>query len=126
MLYQGIRCVFLWRSAKSLVARLINIAVVLALLLLLWGIKVYQDDHAQEQSNQIAKSIENFHLNNHRYPGSLDELGIDSATVRDKFSLYYFFNKNKNTPALTRDSVFKIGDYWFYQFSSNKWVYISP
>jgi len=126
VLYQGIRCVFLWRSVKGIVGRLINIVIILALLLLLWGIKVYQDDNAQEQSNQVAKSIERFYLNNHRYPSSFDELGIDSTTVRAKFRLYYFVNSNDSTPALMRESALEIGDYWLYEFSSNKWKYVSP
>ena len=126
VLYQGIRCVFLWRSVKGIVGRLINIAIILTLLFLLWVIKVYQDDNAQEKSNQVATSIENFYLNNHRYPSSFDELGINSATVRDEFRLYYFYHKNERTPALMRESALEIGDYWLYQFSSNKWIYVSP
>lgn len=85
---------------------------------------IHLDSVAYANSSRIAEAIENFNLNNGRYPFTIDELGIDSVKALHDFGLYY--HVYNNTPGLVYDATFSVGDYWIYNFSTHQWLYVSP
>ena len=124
LVYQGIQCFRSWRSPKQRAVRLTSIMFVIISILVLYGIQVYRNHVVRINSNQIAKTIEKFRVDNNRYPTTLNEVGFDPVNVRHNYRLFYF--NNSGNPALMYDSVFTLADYWIYNFSSHQWRYVSP
>ncbi|MBD9357015.1 hypothetical protein [Methylomonas albis] len=124
LLYQVIQILRYWRSPLQRAIRLTAIAIILASLSSVLVFHIYRHYSVRAESDQIAKTIEMFHLNNQRYPDKLEDMGIDSRTARDCCRVY--FHVYDGRPALIYDVTYDYMDWWSYNFKTQEWIYVSP
>ncbi|WP_347989638.1 hypothetical protein [Methylomonas sp. AM2-LC] len=104
------------------------------------GMHSYREHSRRDVADQIVKVIEQFKLDNNRYPNSLEETNLekkwldqvmlpakrlDEAKKKEKNRwIYYSFQDER--PDLIYDASFEIFDYWWFNFPAQSWQYTSP
>lgn len=124
LLYQTIQCLRSWRSPEQRAVRLAAIMIVLMSLLVVYGNHLYHDYVTRTDADHLVQTIEKFRVDNKRYPTTLNELSIDTTKTSHISGLYY--DATHGGPSLVYDSTFALADYWFYDFSTHQWNYVSP
>ncbi|QPK65352.1 hypothetical protein IVG45_10665 [Methylomonas sp. LL1] len=124
LLYQSIQILRYWHSPQQRAIRLTAIVIIITSLSSVLVFHIYRHYSVRTKSEQIAKTIEMFYLNNNRYPDKLEEMGIDPKEVLDCCGLY--FHVYNDSPALTYDVTYIPMDWWNYSFTTHEWIYIAP
>ncbi len=140
LLYQGIQLIRFWRLPEKRANKLTVMLIAILSVLLVKGIHSYREHSRRDIADQIVKVIENFKLNNNRYPNSLAEANVEKMLLdhvilpiklsgewkNKETDRWIYYSLREGRPDLTYDASFEIFDYWWFNFKSHNWQYTSP